>query len=272
MESNQLQAMIQPPTIVNKVIETFATKFAVKKALPEGMLTRIPWRRAGLVYAMNRISLIILEEINCVMHGEYKVSNCEVKGSVVCDSRLSGTPDVSLTFNRPYLVKDAVLHRCVRIKPFRKNTRLSFIPPDGRFTLLTYFLRRPCELPLYIKASVTYTLNGTANVGIRMGLKKQVLIENVKIGIFFPKEMINVNLKPSVGTIQSNETEVGSYREVQWILEKMPRNEAPTLTGSVMFKAGFKPTSKPTLSVNFIGKYWNTSGLGVIKKNKKNKS
>eukprot|EP00470_Lotharella_oceanica_P004480 CAMPEP_0170170308 /NCGR_PEP_ID=MMETSP0040_2-20121228/3289_1 /TAXON_ID=641309 /ORGANISM="Lotharella oceanica, Strain CCMP622" /LENGTH=111 /DNA_ID=CAMNT_0010409631 /DNA_START=117 /DNA_END=452 /DNA_ORIENTATION=- len=29
MESNQLQAMIQPPTIVNKVIETFATKFAV---------------------------------------------------------------------------------------------------------------------------------------------------------------------------------------------------------------------------------------------------
>jgi len=264
-ENNQLLAMIQPPTLVNKVIQTFATKFAVKKALPDGMMTKIPWRRAGRAYAINRISFFILEEINCVTHGEHKVSNCEVKGSVICDSRLSGTPDVSLTFNRPYLVTDAVLHRCVRIRTFRNSARLSYIPPDGRFTLLTYFLRRPCELPIYVKPNITYTLSGTASVHIVIGLKRPVIVEDVKITIVFPKEMINSNLKPSIGTIKNNETQMGSYREVHWIIEKMPRNEAPVLSGSAMFKAGFKPTYKPKLSVNFVGKCWNTSGLAVDK-------
>mmetsp|Transcript_13710 Transcript_13710/g.26163 ORF Transcript_13710/g.26163 Transcript_13710/m.26163 type:complete len:419 (-) Transcript_13710:175-1431(-) len=261
---NQLQAMIQPPTIVNKVMATFANSDSVKKALPEGMLTKIPWRRTGVKYHSNEICFDLLEEINCIIERNSNVSVCEVKGSVVCTCRLSGMPDITLTVTHPSLIQDAVLHRCVRINRFRRERVVSFVPPDGRFTLLTYFLRGPCQMPIFVRPNITYT-NGTGNVNISIGskMRDQKPVEDIKIIIPFPKEMLSSNLTTNVGSVSTVETAAGAHREVHWTVPRLPREKTPVLEGSVLFPTGFKPTYRPTLIVQFNAKMWNTSGLAV---------
>mmetsp|Transcript_3552 Transcript_3552/g.4828 ORF Transcript_3552/g.4828 Transcript_3552/m.4828 type:complete len:419 (-) Transcript_3552:244-1500(-) len=261
---NQLQAMIQPPTIVNKFMSTFANSDQVKKALPEGMLTKIPWRRTGVKYHSNEICFDLLEEINCIIERNSNVAVCEVKGSIVCTCRLSGMPDIVLTVSHPSLIQDAVLHRSVRINRFRRERVVSFVPPDGRFTLLTYFLRGPCQMPVFVRPSINYT-NGTGNVNISIGskMREQKPIEDVVLVIPFPKEMLSSNLSTNAGSVTTVETAMGAHKEVHWTIPRLPKDKTPVLEGSVLFPNGFKPTYRPTLVLQFNAKSWNTSGLSV---------
>jgi hypothetical protein len=47
-------------------------------------------------------------------------------------------PDVTLTFNNPHVLDDARLHPSVRFARFAGDKALSFVPPDGEFTLMHY--------------------------------------------------------------------------------------------------------------------------------------
>lgn len=57
-----------------------------------------------------------------------------------CTIHLSGTPDLALIFNNPRLLDDVGLHPCVRYFRWDRQRVLSFIPPDGKFRLFTYFI------------------------------------------------------------------------------------------------------------------------------------
>src|SRR5205085_11585721 len=74
-------------------------------------------------------------------------------GVVDCTSRLSQTPDVTLSLSPPSVISTPSFHRCVRLSRWSKNPgTLSFIPPDGSFTLLDYDYPdpNPIDLPLRI--------------------------------------------------------------------------------------------------------------------------
>lgn len=66
------------------------------------------------------------------------LARCEVYGELQATSRLSGMPDVSLTFANPSILNDVRFHPCVRFQPWESNQRLSFVPPDGSFKLMSY--------------------------------------------------------------------------------------------------------------------------------------
>ncbi len=66
------------------------------------------------------------------------VSMCSIFGEARCKCELSGMPDLLLTFNKPSLLDDCSLHRCVRINRYESERVVSFVPPDGEFTLFTY--------------------------------------------------------------------------------------------------------------------------------------
>lgn len=65
------------------------------------------------------------------------VSN-EINGRIECTCRLSGMPDILLQFKDPTLLDDTSFHPCVRYARFEQDRAISFIPPDGKFELLTY--------------------------------------------------------------------------------------------------------------------------------------
>jgi len=64
--------------------------------------------------------------------------HCTQVGQINCNCRLSGMPDVTLTFNNPHVLDDARLHPSVRFARFAGDKALSFVPPDGEFTLMHY--------------------------------------------------------------------------------------------------------------------------------------
>ena len=64
--------------------------------------------------------------------------SAEITGRIDCQCQLSGIPDLTLTFCDPSLLDDCSLHPCVRLRKFESERVISFVPPDGDFTLCEY--------------------------------------------------------------------------------------------------------------------------------------
>ena len=62
----------------------------------------------------------------------------EIAGRIDCCVRLSGTPDLNLSFVNPRIMDDVSLHPCVRGKHWETEKLLSFVPPDGYFCLKSH--------------------------------------------------------------------------------------------------------------------------------------
>jgi len=43
-----------------------------------------------------------------------------------------------LTFTNPHVITDCAFHPCVRLQRWKRDSSLSFVPPDGHFTLAEY--------------------------------------------------------------------------------------------------------------------------------------
>lgn len=62
----------------------------------------------------------------------------EIQGVIDACIKLSGMPDLSLSFMNPRLLDDVSFHPCIRFKRWESERVLSFIPPDGNFRLISY--------------------------------------------------------------------------------------------------------------------------------------
>jgi AP-3 complex subunit mu len=89
----------------------------------------------------------------------------EVLGKVEARCRLSGMPDLLMTLSSSDLLQDCCFHPCVRLNKWTFSKTLSFVPPDGQFTLMEYQLAPPTvpgAVPLQIRPVVTIGASGGA--------------------------------------------------------------------------------------------------------------
>lgn len=96
----------------------------------------MPWRKTGVKYAQNEVYLDIIEEIDAILDKNGQIITSEVTGIISANSRLSGVPDLLLTFVDPGLIDDCSFHPCVRYNRFERDRIVSFVPPDGAFELM----------------------------------------------------------------------------------------------------------------------------------------
>ena len=61
-----------------------------------------------------------------------------VNGRIDSSIKLSGMPDLSLSWMNPKIFQDVHFHPCIRLKRWNVEKILSFIPPDGLFELMKY--------------------------------------------------------------------------------------------------------------------------------------
>src|SRR5271169_5386192 len=88
-------------------------------------------------------------------------------GVIDCTSRLSLTPDITLALSPPGSIGIPSFHPCIRLSRWAKSPgTVSFIPPDGTFTLLDYETPdiNSIDVPLRIEAK----LDDTAEFEIRL--------------------------------------------------------------------------------------------------------
>lgn len=136
-EPNQLTDMIKPPSAAQKFVNAVTGKFSVRKNIHDST-SRIPWRSGAVKHINNEVYFDLIESIDCIIGSNEIMISCEVHGDVRCNSKLSGMPDMNILFNKPSMIDDVSLHRCVRIAKWRNEKVLSFVPPDGKFLLMTY--------------------------------------------------------------------------------------------------------------------------------------
>jgi AP-3 complex subunit mu len=102
------------------------------------------------------------------------VITSEVSGVLEVNCKLSGVPDLTLTFVDPELIDDCSFHPCVRYNRFERERVVSFVPPDGIFELMKYRVHRQSHAaaPCYCQPTLHFDYNNNqgsilVNVGQR---------------------------------------------------------------------------------------------------------
>jgi AP-3 complex subunit mu len=204
-EISMLKSIIPPPTILTKVMNSVQ----IPKTLITGKIpltpSKIPWRREGIKYGGNEMFLDLNEEINIVQDCcTDTITRGYIKGTLLCDSKLSGMPEVRLTLKNSRILEDQTtcFHPCVRYAKFLKDRVLSFIPPDGSFKLMEYTLDVSAHqsLPVYIKPQYVVR-NGEGKLDVSVTVRKTngKDVEDLVVNIAFPNNIQNLKINSITG-------------------------------------------------------------------------
>ncbi|GEQ68192.1 hypothetical protein JCM33374_g1859 [Metschnikowia sp. JCM 33374] len=128
----------------------------------------VPWRRSNARYTNNEMFVDVTETVNVILRPKkikkgsrlsqaqnfdsafYSTSVSQsgkrlvpltgtISGKMDFLSRITGVPELQILLNSAKAYLDAPqFHRCIDLDVWRSSKALSFIPPDGRSTLLTY--------------------------------------------------------------------------------------------------------------------------------------
>jgi len=100
----------------------------------------------------------VVEELRAIVNKNGTPLSSNVWGKIETNAKLSGTPDLLLTFTNPQVLTDCAFHPCVRLQRWTRDKSLSFVPPDGHFILLDY---------RYVPSDPASTVTGSGTPGIR---------------------------------------------------------------------------------------------------------
>ncbi|CAD2214556.1 Adaptor complexes medium subunit family, putative [Angomonas deanei] len=159
-------------------------------------LRRTPWRSELVKYAANEILFDVVEYLDVVMDGSGRVSKTSVRGEVQVNCHLSGMPEVVLRLSNRGAVEDFGFHRCVNLQRFETDGAITFIPPDGKFTLFQYKCSpaRSPDLPFYVTPQITVGDTAgrfTCMAGIkggRYGGTEADEVQDVKVRLVLPPD------------------------------------------------------------------------------------
>ncbi|AEO59278.1 hypothetical protein MYCTH_2307451 [Thermothelomyces thermophilus ATCC 42464] len=106
----------------------------------------LPWRRANVRHTSNKLYCDVIETLSVTLAPSGRPLAAFANGTIAFTSEVSGVPDIVMTLTGPggrhnlgSVIDLPVFHPCVRLARWREQPGvLSFIPPDGRFTLAGY--------------------------------------------------------------------------------------------------------------------------------------
>ncbi|PIO07046.1 hypothetical protein AB205_0206850, partial [Aquarana catesbeiana] len=264
-ESNILKELIKPPTILRSVVNTITGSSNVGDQLPTGQLSVVPWRRTGVKYTNNEAYFDVIEEIDAIIDKSGCTVTAEIQGVIDACVKLSGMPDLTLSFMNPRLLDDVSFHPCVRFKRWESERILSFIPPDGNFRLLSYHVsaQNLVAIPVYVKHAISFR-EGTSSgrFEVTLGPKQSMgkTVEGVTLTGQMPKGVLNMTLTSSQGTYVFDPV----TKLLSWDVGKINPQKLPSLKGTMILQAGCsKPDENPTLNLNLKIQQLAISGLKV---------
>lgn len=295
-EMNSLESIIAPPSTIGKVVQAVSGSGvtvlsdvppdaktqggalgALTSALGAGTHSQIGgasaevwWRKPNVVYASNEVYVDIVETIDCICNSNGSMVSGGVNGEILVNSKLSGMPEVLLTLRNPSLLQNVAFHPCVRLHRFERDKALSFVPPDGEFSLLSYWIPdTTLNLPFHFTVSVNWHAeHGRIQIAASPKLSitmqhKQMLIDKFVVNVRVPSSIASANLVCQGGMIRFDE----ESKVIVWNLGKLSGQENKaegTLNYSTDAKTGsaqIPSEERPTAQLAFIIKGWAMSGI-----------
>lgn len=263
-ESNVLKELIKPPNILRSIANSVTGNTNFSDTLPVGSLSAIPWRKSGVRYTNNEAYFDVIEEVDAIIDKSGSTVFAEISGEIQSLIKLSGMPDLSLTFVNPRILDDVSFHPCVRFKRWETERVLSFIPPDGAFRLLAYKIQMASQsvpIPIYLRHSIQLKSGEQSRLDITVGPKTTLgrTLESVKLEILFPKSVINCSLVTTQGKYIFDQ----NNKILNWDVGKIDVQKLPNIRGTVTVAAGATIESNPSINVQFTISQLAVSGLKV---------
>ncbi|XP_059928492.1 AP-3 complex subunit mu-1 isoform X3 [Gadus macrocephalus] len=264
-ESNILKEMIRPPTILRTMVNTLTGTSNFEERLPSGQLSTIPWRRSGVKYTNNEAYFDVIEEIDAIVDKSGTTVCAEIQGVIEACVKLTGMPDLTLSFMNPRLLDDVSFHPCVRFKRWEAERVLSFIPPDGNFTLMSYHVNAQnlVAIPVYVKQNISFFESGSGGrLDLTAGPKQTMgkTVEGLVITIHMPKAVLSASLTATQGSY----TYDPATKVLVWNIGRLNPQKLPNLRGSLSLQAGApKPEDNPSINIALKIQQLAISGLKV---------
>lgn len=258
-EPNTLRDIVSAPSAVSGFAASMLGQSQVADALPSAAGMDVDWRRREVKYRTNEMFVDLIESIHCIIDPNGSMVTSDVTATFDCDCRLSGMPDLTMYFNRPELMEDVALHRCVRYKVWEKNKQISFVPPDGKFQLLSFRSKGHISLPLRVEPMIKLG-EGGGNVRIRvspldLGNKP---ISDVSLTVHFSKLVTSSTLSADAGRVVFDD----ATKQCVWDIGTMRPAHTVELSGTVLLPAGVA-CDNPTIDLQFKQQGWTPSGLSI---------
>ena len=104
------------------------------------------WRPEGIKYKQNQVFLDVIEKVNALVSSNGALLKADVLGEIRLNSKLSGMPECKIGVNGR--LADVRYHQCVRLS--RADEAVTFVPPDGEFSLMTYRVTESVVCPFAV--------------------------------------------------------------------------------------------------------------------------
>mmetsp|Transcript_30675 Transcript_30675/g.57408 ORF Transcript_30675/g.57408 Transcript_30675/m.57408 type:complete len:455 (-) Transcript_30675:62-1426(-) len=296
-EMNSLESIIAPPSAIGKVVQAVSGSStqvlsdvplessgqagplgALSSALGAmshsqigGASAEVWWRKQNVAYGSNEVYVDIVETISCTCNGNGNIISGGISGEILLNSKLSGLPEVLLTLRNPGILQNVAFHPCVRLHRYQRDKALSFIPPDGEFSLATYWISDiTMNLPFHFSVSIKYhsdhgkvQISASPKLAVTMQ-HKQMLIDKFVVNVRLPSSIASANLAcQGGGSVRFDE----ESKVIVWSLGKLASQDSKaegTLTYATDPKDGsakIPSEEKSTAQLAFVIKGWAISGI-----------
>lgn len=245
---------------------------------PNAVTNSVNWRSEGITYRKNEAFLDVIESINMLINAQGQVLNSEILGQVKVKSYLSGMPDLRLglndkgifnneSTNKNIELEDIKFHQCVRLSKFENEKVITFIPPDGEFTLMSYrlspnqYLLKPL-IAVNCKTVVHKHSRIEIICSVRAQIKRKSVANNVQLIIPLPDDADTPKFTPDYGSVKW----IPEKSCLIWKLRTFPGGRQFHMRGELGLPAVMDPESviaKKPIRVNFSIPYFTTSGIQV---------
>jgi AP-1 complex subunit mu len=173
--------------------------------LPTGLVT---WRPEGLEYSVNEAFVDVVESVHMLVGRNDAVVRNEIAGELSMVCYLSGMPELRIGLNdvlvadaaagargdvtrRFFQLEDVKFHACVRLSQYEKDRSITFVPPDGEFSLMKYRLSSTLHPIIRVSAKIERYRGSRVelNVTARADFKKETAAQNVRISVPVPPDV-----------------------------------------------------------------------------------
>lgn len=245
---------------------------------PNAVTNSVNWRSDGITYKKNEAFLDVVESINMLINAQGQVLNSEILGEIKIKSHLSGMPDLRLGLNDKGIfnnesnnknidLEDIKFHQCVRLSKFENEKIITFIPPDGEFTLMSYrlssnqFLVKPLIL-VNCKTKVHKHSRIEILCSVKAQIKKRSVANNVEVVIPLPDDADTPKFTPEYGSVKW----IPEKACLIWKLKTFPGGKQYHMRAELGLPSVVDSEtvlSKKPIKVNFSIPYFTTSGIQV---------